>query len=84
MLLESQNTETRVFKIFTILLILLSFLILYVVYRERKHGVLREQLLVKELENERLLAESLSTENDLNNRIITFQFPNNFQFPKRS
>jgi hypothetical protein len=69
--LESQNTETRVFKIFTILLILLSFLILYVVYIERKRGVLREQLLVKELDNERLLAESLSTENDLNNRIIT-------------
>lgn len=69
--LESQNTETIVFKIFTILLILLSFLILYVVYRERKHGVLREQLLVKELDNERLLAESLSTENELNNRIIT-------------
>ncbi len=69
--LESQNTETRVFKIFTILLILLSFLILYVVYRERKHSVLREQLLVKELENEKLLAENLTTENDLNNRIIT-------------
>jgi DNA-binding NarL/FixJ family response regulator len=50
---------------------LLSFLILYVVYIERKRGVLREQLLVKELDNERLLAESLSTENDLNNRIIT-------------
>jgi hypothetical protein len=37
-----------------------------VVYIERKRGVLREQLLVKELDNERLLAESLSTENDLN------------------
>ena len=69
--LESQNNQTKIFQVFTILLILLSFLILYVVYRERKHGVLREQLLVKELENERLLAESLSTENDLNNRIIT-------------
>jgi len=69
--LESQNNQTKFFQVFTILLIFLSFLILYVVYRERKHGVLREQLLVKELENERLLAESLSTENDLNNRIIT-------------
>jgi len=69
--LESQNNQTKFFQVFTILLIFLSFLILYVVYRERKHGVLREQLLVKELDNERLLAESLSTENDLNNRIIT-------------
>ena len=69
--LESQNKQTRIFQVFTIMLILLSFLILYVVFRERKHGVLREQFLVKELENEKLLAENLSTENDLNNRIIT-------------
>lgn len=69
--LESQNKQTKIFQVFTILLILLSILILYVVYRERKHGVLREQLLVKELENEKLLAENLAIENDLNNRIIT-------------
>jgi len=69
--LESQNLQTRIFKIFTILLVIVSLLILYVVYRERKHTALREQLLVKELENEKLLAENLSTENELNNRIIT-------------
>ncbi len=69
--LDSQNKQTRIFKIFTILFIILSLLILYVVYRERKLSVLREQLLVKELENKRLLAENLTTENELNNRIIT-------------
>lgn len=68
---ESQNRQTRIFKIITILLIVLSLLILYVVYRERNHVVLREQLLIKELENEKLHSENIAKESDLNNRIIT-------------
>lgn len=68
--LESQNKQTRIFKIFTILLIIVSLLILYLVYREKKLGLLREQLLVKKLENEKLLSENIAKENELNNRII--------------
>jgi hypothetical protein len=68
--LDNQNKQTRIFKIITILLIVLSLLILYVVYRERNHGVLREQLLVKELENEKLHSENIAKESELNNRII--------------
>lgn len=66
-----REQEKRIYQAFTVLLILISVLILYLVYKQRKSNNLREQLLTQELENEKILAENLVRENDLNNRIVT-------------
>ncbi len=66
-----RDQEKKIYQAFTVLLILISVLILYLVYKQRKSNNLREQLLTQELENEKILAENLVRENDLNNRIVT-------------
>lgn len=69
--IAEREQEKKVYQAFTVLLILISVLILYLVYKQRKSNNLREQLLTQELENEKILAENLVRENDLNNRIVT-------------
>lgn len=69
--IAEREQEKRIYQAFTILLILISLLILYTIFKQRKNTNLREQLLMQELENEKILAENLVRENDLNNRIVT-------------
>ncbi len=69
--IAEREQEKRIYQAFTVLLILISLLILYTIFKQRKTTNLREQLLLQELENEKILAENLVRENDLNNRIVT-------------
>ncbi len=69
--IQEREQEKRIYQAFTLLLILISLLILYTIFKQRKNNNLSEKLLKQELSNEKILAENLVRENDLNNRIVT-------------
>lgn len=69
--IQEREHEKRIYQAFTILLILISLLILYTIFKQRKNNNLREKLLKQELRNEKNVAEILLRENELNNRIVT-------------
>lgn len=69
--IQEREQEKRVYQAFTILLILISLLILYTIFKQRKNNNLSQKLLKQELATEKITAENLVRENDLNNRIVT-------------
>ena len=69
--IQEREQEKRIYQAFTLLLVLISLLILYTIFKQRKNNNLSEKLLKQELANEKILAENLVRENDLNNRIVT-------------
>lgn len=69
--IQEREQEKRIYQAFTLLLILISLLILYTIFKQRKNNNLNEKLLKQEIKNEKLSAETLVRENDLNNRIVT-------------
>ena len=69
--IQEREQEKRIYQAFTLLLILISGLILFTIFKQRKNNNLSEKLLKQELSNEKILAENLVRENDLNNRIVT-------------
>lgn len=69
--IQEREQEKRIYQAFTLLLILISLLILYTIFKQRKNNNLSEKLLKQELSNEKKVAEIIFRENELNNRIIT-------------